>query len=235
MEEPKNIEAALEYLRERMGKRQKPRTYEPTEESRAYFASIRNPEPTRSASDDQVRQRLLQITKDQEPRFERTAEWDRAVSTYFAASINQPPQGVLVIGNIGTGKSLLMRTLSKLSRYVENLPTFRVMSAHDIVECYERTGDGGGNDFLAELNKSALCIDDFGTEKIAFRYSKEEILRRIIEKRYDRKLVTHIVTNLSFAEISERYTQRVASRLTEMTRPVLLGASQDAKDWRRAK
>lgn len=241
MQEEKNIEQELERLREKMSQRTGRRAMEQTPEMRAYAKSLREERKPRLYSSETLVKQVFYDLKKLEPNLNQgknleqyLKEQKRALEIFFGAA--EEGRGMTLMGNVGSGKSLLMEALSTLSRITESVQTFRVLSSHEIVDNYSRTGQDGGDDYLRAINKQNICIDDLGAERLSHRYQKEDLLARLIEIRATKKkLVTHVVTNLNPSELTERYGERVSSRLHLMTRRAILGGGEDSIDWRKEK
>ena len=171
---------------------------------------------------------ILQDLKKSINNYDATNEHISAIEAFLEQQTRN--KGVMLQGNFGSGKTELLRAFSRLSQKVQNIKTFQMISAHDIVSGYEINGDI----FLNSLNKRSIAIDDFGSEKVSFRYQKEDLLIRFVESRYNLRAShnTHISTNLSSSEIEQRYGGRVASRMHELVKCVIVGGSANSKDYR---
>lgn len=127
--------------------------------------------------------------------------------------------GVMFSGNVGNGKSTLMRAMQQSMIQLVSRGVYpygfgmRVVCAKDIhntVETRKR--------FDLLCNDGMLGIDDLGTEP------KEELsygsvttpVTDLLEHRYDRRLFTAVSTNLTPSQIKERYGLRIADRCREM-------------------
>jgi len=140
-------------------------------------------------------------------------------------------KGLLLAGNYGSGKSVLLETHQKM-KWAKNL--FRMVSAHEIVAKYDAEGERGISQYLT----GNLAIDDLGTEELGRYYGKQEdVLKRILELRYilfkREGKKTHATTNLDINEITERYGARIGSRLNEMFNILYLGDKADSRDFRK--
>lgn len=138
-------------------------------------------------------------------------------------------KGIILCGNVGVGKSTLMRLFSRNKR-----------SCYDVVSCRDVSAlfaaDGGtaitaysncrheayNNPDTYYQKKIGICFDDLGTEDIQAHFSnKLNAMANIILNRYDKKdaipfWYTHITTNLTAEEIENMYGSRVRSRFREM-------------------
>ena len=138
-------------------------------------------------------------------------------------------KGLLICGKCGTGKTMLLKIYKEI---IKNLRTqaFKMTSTNAVVRQY----DESGSEALKMLLKGRWMFDDFGTENMGKHYGKdEEVMRTIIEERYiefiDNGLPTYLTTNLSISQISQRYGDRVSSRIKEMFNIILLGGDDRRK------
>lgn len=153
-------------------------------------------------------------------------------------------KGVAILGNVGSGKSLIMEAFS-LCRLEGN--SFNFQFVPEVVEKYNTAGSSGIK-YLAEgcvkvpqgggeRLKLHACLDDCGTEPIGKHYgTKLNVVEHILLARY-RKWIshgvkTHLTSNQDRADIENDYTNRVASRLYQMCNVLYLGESASSKDRR---
>jgi DNA replication protein DnaC len=73
--------------------------------------------------------------------------------------------------------------------------------------------DSGLLKYISETGE-LLILDDVGAEK--FTEWSIEILYKIINERYEKKLNTIIISNLSLSELAQRVGDRITSRIAEM-------------------
>lgn len=137
-------------------------------------------------------------------------------------------KGLLIIGNYGNGKTTVMRALSKMFDHFQMPMRFRSVNAHEIVTQYETLSSPGDKDLFFERYKCAgLHIDDVKKEEKASNYGKVEIIRSILEKRYDSNSKTFLTCNYregdsnenvadGLLEFGERYGEHIYDRLFEM-------------------
>lgn len=150
-------------------------------------------------------------------------------------------KGILLMGNVGSGKSLIMRIFweSQLRRF--GLKTCRQISkeyANGGYKAVEKYGDKAVHlKTNQDIVKAHLCLDDLGSEKNEKFYGNESnVLAELIQDRYDHfvkhKLITHFTTNLTPEELSIAYGDRVISRLNQMCNVIVLGTGPNSKDRR---
>jgi len=147
-----------------------------------------------------------------------------------------PEKGLLLVGNIGCGKSMLMEILKNMMPYKHLLGIkgkgFRIVKAADISDEYMlgSKGEQYGELFHnGKIKSFALCIDDLGFESIKIMTYGNEIIpmAHVLNKRctvFERNGdVTHITTNLSPGEIEVIYGDRIRDRLRKMCNVITLG------------
>lgn len=132
-------------------------------------------------------------------------------------------KGLLMLGGVGVGKTLIMKAFS-----LNQNASFRVVSSRDIsydfadagfsvVKLYSEISNMPLNQYgQTELG---ICIDDLGTDEERKHYGdRANALTEIVLNRYDlgRHNMTHITTNLNAKAIEQVYGLRVRSRMREM-------------------
>ena len=164
---------------------------------------------------------------------------------YFTAKEGNldPKKGLLICGNVGTGKTLSMKLMRHIfknfniinTRYVvrdffaEEIPT-KIIDKYGR-NSYFKTPTGGFN----KEKPITICFDDFGLENVNVKnYGNEQnILEEIILDRYDEYLAhgmrTFATTNLTAKMIEECYGSRVRDRLREMMNYVTLDGKSKRK------
>jgi DNA replication protein DnaC len=141
-------------------------------------------------------------------------------------------KGILLKGNVGTGKSLLIKAFKFLNAKIYRQNSFDFISAIEITKKYEEKGIEGINRYMKnpKLNEHNvevktplhLCIDDIGTEETTVKHygTRCSVIADVLHERYeiftDNGKLTHITTNLIPKEIEELYGERVRSRMREM-------------------
>ena len=158
---------------------------------------------------------------------------DQSAANMFNLSLRK---GILLTGPIGCGKT----TLLSLMRYFE--PTngrFIVKPCRDVSFEFIREGYITIQKYTQNSFKSfqpiVYCFDDLGTEKSIKLFGNDcNVMAEVLLSRYDlfvnRKLLTHLTTNLSASEIEQIYGNRIRSRMREQFN--LIAFSSNSKDKR---
>lgn len=138
-------------------------------------------------------------------------------------------KGLIINGAVGCGKTISMKLFQSNKRRPFLLTNTRVIQRRCIME--------KGMDIINEYRKNpyvdygpipAICFDDFGTESSETSYmgNKFNLMAEILFERYERfistGMITHITTNLSFAEIESIYGNKIVSRMKQMFNDVYL-------------
>lgn len=177
---------------------------------------------------------IVQIGKSIEPNFfisKDELEYYENLILYFTnsyKSIYDLKKGLLIGGDIGTGKTLSMKIMQKISS------GFMIINTRYIVREYIQYGvsilNDYGKDCFSKLpngnfdRKKPLtrCFDDFGLENINAKMfgNQQSVMEEIILDRYDMFLgygmKTFATTNLNLQLLEETYGERVKDRLREM-------------------
>jgi hypothetical protein len=142
-------------------------------------------------------------------------------------------KGLFLFGNIGCGKTTLMRIFQRN-------PTndYAVKSCREVADDYTRYGADSLDKYsnLFDVyphehygqSKSGICFDDLGTEKSKKHFGNQvNVMEDVFLNRYDKGLIgkTHLTTNLDENEIEEMYGSRVRSRLREMCNVIVFPAN----------
>ena len=145
-------------------------------------------------------------------------------------------KGILVSGPVGCGKTALM-SLMRLVAIQERkyfLKPSREISFEFIKDGYEVIQRYSSGNRLQTTTKN-YCFDDLGTETNLKYFGNEcNVMAEILLSRYDifinKKIITHITTNLSASEIEQAYGNRVRSRMRQMLN--LIAFNHETKDKR---
>lgn len=117
--------------------------------------------------------------------------------------------GMLLMGDVGTGKTFLMDCIG--ARVMDRGFTVARVGAHALVRALRI----GAEDEAQSLHScDLLLVDDLGTEPM-WNNATIEALQAVIGERLSRLQGLIITTNLSLRELSDRYGERLLSRLTD--------------------
>lgn len=135
-------------------------------------------------------------------------------------------KGLLIVGSYGNGKTSTMKTLKAL---FEHTPiSFKSFTSNKIVTTFEETKDNRERyGFMSRTKTGRAYFDDVKTEKDASNYGMHNLMKDILEERYNLKLKTHITCNYvdgdksnnlvdALHEFNTRYGPRVYDRVFQM-------------------
>jgi DNA replication protein DnaC len=147
-------------------------------------------------------------------------------------SIEKKERGVLIYGNVGSGKTFIMDILLRVI-HTQDKKKFSKVNAIDLITEFNLNG----HDVFKKYHQKNVFFDDLGAEtKGKFYGENMEAFEKLIQIRYnefrDFGTVTHFTTNLTKNEILERYGERIVSRLKEMCDITVLGGNSKEKDMR---
>ena len=158
-------------------------------------------------------------------------EKNLAAAKNFAQSFGGEDSGnLLLIGPTGTGKTHISTAIAKT--LIEKGVEVIYDSAQNIVSAFEkdkfRSGYGAYEPEGAKyLECELLILDDLGAEFVSqFTVS---CLYNLLNTRINKGLSTIISTNLSPAELSERYEDRIYSRIVGADSRILLFKGKDKR------
>jgi len=120
---------------------------------------------------------------------------------------------ILLLGASGLGKTFLMQAIAH--RVLERGFTALTVSAYRVVEMAREAHFNNDMSLLAPLMEAdLLLIDDLGVEPLMENITIT-YLYHLINERQARGRHTVISSNLTVNELQTRYTERIASRLTD--------------------
>lgn len=138
---------------------------------------------------------------------------------------NQQAPGWLLSGGVGGGKTHLAAALCHhlAGLYV---PT-RMVKAPGLLQMIRRTYDRDTADDarydLRRLDEArVLVLDDLGTERVT-DWAQEQ-LHTLVDGWYEAGRPLVVTTNLDLEQLAAQLGDRIASRLSEMTQPLVLKA-----------
>jgi hypothetical protein len=135
-------------------------------------------------------------------------------------------KGIMLSGPVGCGKTSLMTLINlfQFHPFRHVMKTCRDVSFEFIREGYDVVHKYSTLSFSKQSQQTwprIYCFDDLGTENSLKYYGNEcNVMAEILLTRYElfsqKKMLTHLTTNLSATEIEGFYGNRVRSRLREM-------------------
>ncbi len=134
----------------------------------------------------------------------------------FAENFDKAQDNFLIMGNAGTGKTFITSCIG--NRALERGKTVYYQTAYKLSEILESNKFGKGDDDASDIVKyiydvDLLIIDDLGTE-FTTQFTLAAFFD-IVNSRIISGKSTVISTNLNFEELSNTYSQRIASRFME--------------------
>ena len=142
----------------------------------------------------------------------RALSYKRYFETFAEKLPNPDKPNILMVGDAGTGKSFFGNAIA-YAAIERGIETMR-LTAYRLIE---DALDGIGGDSAAlkhDINVPLLILDDLGTEPMIPNVTLETVYR-VINERITRKLPTVIITNLASEALSERYGERITSRIVD--------------------
>jgi DNA replication protein DnaC len=155
-----------------------------------------------------------------DPKNPRRKEIYENLYYYFGGSEKttlNPKKGILLIGDLGVGKSILFKVMNQIFKACKYVHAKRniertLKEFGELQACKEYGYDFKGN----------LMIDDVGTEEVELYLYKNRIsmIGQLLLERYDlfqdTGLKTHVSTNLTTEALSDLYGERNFDRFREM-------------------
>lgn len=129
----------------------------------------------------------------------------------YAKSFSDKSSSIVMIGKTGLGKTHLSLSIAKT--VIDNGFGVVYAPAQKLISNLEREYFSGGGDFAMNkyLNCDLLIIDDLGAE-FHSPFASSAVGNLINERLY-KKSPTIISTNLTMKELTDRYSERTASRI----------------------
>ncbi|CAM3259616.1 DUF6079 family protein [Aequorivita lipolytica] len=146
----------------------------------------------------------------------------------IVSKLSQPSlnKGLLIIGDFGTGKSTILKTLLQVLKKTNVLYSIHhhVMEVNQKYEAAEKPADKAK--FMKDFSEANRFFDDILTEEKANNYGVKFIFKDILELRYEKKNLTLMTCNfdpdspddvkMGIKQFYEKYGGRVYDRLFEM-------------------
>ncbi len=125
---------------------------------------------------------------------------------------SQPPN-LLFYGRSGLGKTFLLRAIAHRAQ-TQSIPSLCV-TANTLLNAMRKAYFSHEEDGMALFyDTQLLLIDDLGTEPMWENITIEQLFA-LLDARFSSGKNTVISTNLTLTELQARYTERIASRLTD--------------------
>ena len=141
----------------------------------------------------------------------------------YVENFNENSLSLLFIGKTGLGKTYMSSCIAK--SLIEKNVNIVFGSIIDFLRRIENEhfGQEKGNTLEILLNADLVILDDLGSEFLTS--FTEPVVYDIINSRINQRKPTIISTNLSFAELDEKYNERIVSRLTGCFVPIMFVGS----------
>jgi DNA replication protein DnaC len=165
--------------------------------------------------------------------------YEKVYNIFLKNHFGKSKKGVLVIGNIGAGKSALMKIMQRV--FKDSKSKFRLVNAYDLKDLSEIYTISQIKEMYGFDLKHDLYIDDIGFSVDVKRYGNTvNIITEILMDRYDLFVSTGIKTHLSsnimthiVNDINNKptlkiiYGARIVDRIKEMCEVIIFkGNSQ---------
>jgi len=179
--------------------------------------------------------KIITAGKSITPKFVLNEEQEEYYLDLMAYFMSKPRnfdlnKGLLILGTVGTGKTLSFEVMRKLfggfqivnTRYVVRDYVTTNPSA-SVIDKYGRNSFGTTPAGVIDYKKPKIfCFDDFGLESIDTRSfgNAVNVMEEIMGDRYDyflkHRLLTFATSNLQVEQIEECYGERLRDRLRQM-------------------
>ena len=126
---------------------------------------------------------------------------------------------ILLTGKSGLGKTFLLHAMA--DRLIERDQNVLIISAYRMIEILRQNYFGNEEGTTEMQDADILMIDDLGSEPLMQNVTVEQLFN-LLNERQNRGLSTVISTNLDMSRFRERYTERIASRLSDPQRCMLI-------------
>lgn len=151
------------------------------------------------------RGRILEREKENSDKIHKVSNW---------LTISTKP-GLLLYGNTGTGKTVLMESLKEILKTGRSYDAVKFLTARDLF--YKFTAETDHYSYCQIKSSPVAFIDDLGCEPPrCLIYGIEHTpIRDFFYGRYNKRLITIVSTNLDDKQLLENYGERVWDRMQE--------------------
>lgn len=134
---------------------------------------------------------------------------------------------VYLSGPTGVGKTYLLRCMA--NRLIERGKVIKIVTAFHMNQDFKEFSKTFNENLLSQyIEAEVLFIDDLGTEPM-YKNVTLENLYLVINERKMRRLPTVITTNLDFDDLTNRYDERITSRIADRETSITLLLTGDDK------
>lgn len=129
-------------------------------------------------------------------------------------------KGIILLGGIGSGKTLLMHGLTEVCRFFEIV--LHIVPTYTITEDFSKNGYQVFNTFYykakdLKLTRDMIILDDMGAEAVSTHYGQvTNVIAELLLRRYDEAGITFGTSNLDQKTLRKFYGDRVWSRMKSM-------------------
>lgn len=134
------------------------------------------------------------------------------LEAYVQAFPHNPKPNFVLLGQTGLGKTFFLGCTARALR--ENGHRVKYLSAYQLLELFRAQHFGERHTLPALIDVDFLAIDDLGTEPI-YRNITLEYLQILLDERLRRHKHTALTSNCLPAQLTERYGERITSRLLD--------------------